>query len=59
VAGRSNKEIAAPLGIGEQTVKAHVQMYKSPSDRNNSVHPKSLIDVESPDSLAGDQVMLR
>jgi DNA-binding NarL/FixJ family response regulator len=24
VAGRSNKEIGAPLGIGERTVKAHV-----------------------------------
>ena len=24
VAGRSNKEIGSPLGIGERTVKAHV-----------------------------------
>jgi DNA-binding NarL/FixJ family response regulator len=24
VGGRSNKEIGAPLGIGERTVKAHV-----------------------------------
>src|ERR1700689_5562899 len=29
---------------------------KSPSGRNNSAHRKILIDVESPDWLAGDQV---
>jgi DNA-binding NarL/FixJ family response regulator len=42
VAGRSNKEIAAPLGIEERTVKAHVaEMMRKLGVRNRialSVH---------------------